>query len=68
MSGLAGFWIVYGWFGWFLDGLAGLWLVCGRFGWFVGDLTGLWVVSSFTANVLTLVTESFILNVTGLLI
>ena len=68
MDGLASLWMVWLVCGWFVGGLVGLWLVCGRCGWFVGDLTGLWVVSSFTANVLTLVTETFILNVTGLLI
>ena len=37
-SGLAGFWVVCGWFGWFV---AGLWLVGGWFDWFVGGLAGL---------------------------
>ena len=32
-SGLAGFWVVCGWFDWFV---AVLRVVCGYFGWFVG--------------------------------
>ena len=27
MGGLAGLWVVYGWFGWFVGGLDGLWVV-----------------------------------------
>lgn len=40
MTGLAGLWMLYGWFGWFVGSLIDLWLV----------LAGLWVVSGFTAN------------------
>ena len=41
MTGLAGLWMLHGWFEWFVGGLTDLWLV----------LAGLWVVSSFAANV-----------------
>ena len=44
MTGLAGLWMLYGCFGWFMGGLTDLSLV----------LAGLWVVSSFAANVYNL--------------
>ena len=34
MSGLAGFWVVFGWFGWFVAGLTDLWVVWLVCGWF----------------------------------
>ena len=44
MTGLAGLWMLYGWFGWFVGSLIDLWLV----------LAGLWVVSGFAAKVYNL--------------
>ena len=34
MSGLTGFWDVYGWFGWFVSSLDGLWVVWRVCEWF----------------------------------
>ena len=48
------FWVVFGWFGWFLAGLGGFWLVWvvfGWFGWFLAGLGGFWLVSNFSSNV-----------------
>ena len=40
------FWVVFGWFGWFLVGLGGFWLV-----WVVfAGLGGFWLVSYFSSN------------------
>ena len=53
MGGVAGLWVVCGWFGWFMGGLSNSWVVWMVYGWFeqfVGVLNGLWVDSSFKPN------------------